>query len=59
MSNVLLDQRERFLHEFQFFMDKSETEQALRLKEDLVTVEEFSRYRLGTSAVRVVLAINE
>ncbi|KAJ5612617.1 terpenoid synthase [Penicillium lagena] len=53
------DQRERFLHEFRFFMDKSETEQALRLKEDLVTVDEFSRYRLGTSAVRVVLAINE
>lgn len=52
-------QRRRFMKEFRFFMDKSEVEQNLRLKDDLATVEEFSRYRLGTSAVRVVLAVNE
>jgi hypothetical protein len=47
------------MSEFQFFMNKSETEQMLRLKENLVSLEEFARYRLGTSAVRVVLALNE
>ena len=40
-------------------MLKSETEQRLRLKERVLTFEEFLRYRLGTSAVRVVLALNE
>jgi hypothetical protein len=47
------------MQEFCFFINKSETEQRLRLKENMVTLEEFSRFRLGTSAVRVVLAINE
>lgn len=47
------------MNEFIFFIHKSEVEQRLRLKEDMVTVDEFAKYRLGTSAVRVVLAINE
>ncbi|KAH8588350.1 isoprenoid synthase domain-containing protein [Bisporella sp. PMI_857] len=54
-----VEQRERFMHEFIFFMNTSEVEQRLRLKENLVTVEEFAEYRLGTSAVRVVLSVNE
>ncbi|RAK99749.1 terpene synthase family protein [Aspergillus ibericus CBS 121593] len=53
------EQRQTFVEEFCFFMEKSETEQRLRLGEYLVTIDEFSRYRLGTSAVRVVLAINQ
>ncbi|OOG00946.1 hypothetical protein ASPCADRAFT_125951 [Aspergillus carbonarius ITEM 5010] len=53
------DQRMTFLRELRFFMDKSEIEQSVRLRTSLVTLDEFSQYRLGTSAVRVVLAINQ
>ncbi|PYI05888.1 terpenoid synthase, partial [Aspergillus sclerotiicarbonarius CBS 121057] len=53
------EQRQIFVNEFLFFMEKSEAEQRLRLGEYLVTMDEFSRYRLGTSAVRVVLSINQ
>ena len=40
-------------------METSEIEQRLRLGENLVMVDEYSRYRLGTGAVRVVLAISQ
>ncbi|PWY87801.1 terpenoid synthase [Aspergillus sclerotioniger CBS 115572] len=53
------DQRQTFLKEVQFFMETSETEQRLRLEESLVMVDKYSRYRLGTGAVRVVLAISQ
>ncbi|KAL2797260.1 terpenoid synthase [Aspergillus keveii] len=54
-----VEQRKIFLKEFRFFMNKSETEQTLRLRGSVVTMDELWRYRLGTSAVRVVLAINQ
>lgn len=47
------------MNELYFFMEKSAVEQRLRLSERVTTIEEFWQYRLGTSAVRVVLAINE
>ncbi|OOF90466.1 hypothetical protein ASPCADRAFT_59295 [Aspergillus carbonarius ITEM 5010] len=53
------EQRQTFLEEVQFFMETSEIEQRLRLGENLVMVDEYSRYRLGTGAVRVVLAISQ
>ena len=53
------EQRERFMTEVLFFMQKSEVEQRLRLLEYVTTIEEFWQYRLGTSAVRVVLCLNE
>jgi hypothetical protein len=55
----MAEQRKIFLKEFRFFMNKSETEQTLRLRGSVVTMDELWRYRLGTSAVRVVLAINQ
>ena len=47
------------MSEVRYFMEKSETEQTLRLTERIPTLEEFYQYREGTSAVRVVLALNE
>ncbi|PYI08581.1 terpenoid synthase [Aspergillus sclerotiicarbonarius CBS 121057] len=58
-SSCSVDQRRTFLKEFRLFMDKSEIEQSLRLRTGLVNLDEYSRYRRGTSAVRVVLAINQ
>lgn len=40
-------------------MEKSEIEQRLRLLPHIATIDAFWQYRLGTSAVRVVLALNE
>ena len=47
------------MSEFAFFMEKSEVEQRVRLQAQIVTIEDFWQYRLGTSAVRVVLCLNE
>ncbi len=54
-----LEQRCLFLEEMIFFMDMSEQEQRLRLAGSIATLEEFWRYRLGSSAVAVCLALNE
>lgn len=40
-------------------MDKSEYEQRLRLSQCVAGLEEYWNFRLGTSAVRVALALNE
>ena len=53
-----IEQRRTFLEELQYFMNKSEAEQAIRLRGRLPDLEEFWQYRIGTSAVRVVLALN-
>ncbi|MCJ1293100.1 hypothetical protein MMC34_004653 [Xylographa carneopallida] len=53
------EQREIFMNEIDFFMDKSEVEHRLRMSEHVVSLEEYWHYRLGTSAVRVVLAVSE
>ena len=45
--------------ELAFFMDKSEVEQRLRLQNQRVTIEEYWQYKLGTSAIRVVLCLND
>ena len=47
------------MSELAFFMEKSEVEQRLRLQPEMVTIEDFWEFRLGTSAVRVVLCLNE
>ncbi|KAL4783631.1 hypothetical protein BJX76DRAFT_357779 [Aspergillus varians] len=52
-------QRRIFLEESRFFIAKSEVKQRLRLRDNIVALEEFWQYRLGTSAVTVVLAVKE
>ena len=47
------------MSELAFFIEKSEVEQRLRLQVQIATVKDFWQYRLGTSAVRVVLCLNE
>lgn len=41
------------------FMDTTEHEQRLRMTASVPSVEEYLEYRLGTSAVGIMLAINE
>ena len=53
------EQRQRFVDELQIFMVQSEVEQRLRLRKNLTSLEEFWKYRLGTSAVGVVLCAIE
>ena len=47
------------MSELAFFMQKSEVEQRLRLQSQIITIEDFWDFRLGTSAVRVVPCLNE
>jgi hypothetical protein len=54
-----VERRERVYEEMKFFMDMSEQEQRLRLSGIIPSISEFWRYRLGSSAVTVYLALNE
>ena len=47
------------MKELEFFLNKSEVEQKLRLTKNMINLSDFWQFRLGTSAVRVVLAVNE
>ena len=44
---------------FEEFLNMTQQEQKLRLRGTLPSVEEFWSYRLGSSAVHVMTAINE
>jgi hypothetical protein len=54
-----LEQRSMVYEEMRFFMEMSEHEQRLRLSGAIPSIEEFWRYRLGSSAVTVCIALNE
>ena len=56
---VFLEQRERLVEHLRIFMDMTELEQRLRLKNTVPSIEEYWGYRLGSSAVNVTLAVNE
>lgn len=47
------------MREMVTFIDMSRREQSMRLDRKVPSIEEFWEYRLGTSAVRIALAINE
>ncbi|KAK8115749.1 hypothetical protein PG984_012251 [Apiospora sp. TS-2023a] len=53
------DQTKRFLKELRFFIAMTEEEHRFQRTEELPTVEEYTRRRMGSSAVRVCLAITE
>jgi len=54
-----LEQRKMVYEEMRFFMDMSEHEQRLRLSGTIPSIDEFWRYRIGSSAVSVCLSLNE
>jgi hypothetical protein len=54
-----LEQRRMVYEEMRFFMEMSEHEQRLRLSGAIPSIDEFWRYRLGSSAVTVCIALNE
>jgi hypothetical protein len=58
-SDSAQDQRKRFMAEVTRFIDKSKAEQKFRLDHIVPTVGEYSRFRMGTSAVGLVTAILE
>ncbi|KAL8831343.1 MAG: hypothetical protein Q9170_005336 [Blastenia crenularia] len=47
------------MSELTFFLEKSETEQRLRLQAQITSIEDFWQYRIGTSAVGIVLCLIE
>lgn len=51
--------RTRLYHEIEYFIRATETEQQQRLHADLASVEEYMKYRMGTSAVYVLFALLE
>lgn len=56
---LLIDKRERLLGGLIYFMDTTEIQQRRRLSEDPPTLEEYAKFRMGTSAVSVVSAFDE
>ena len=54
-----MEQRENLSYHMEVFMDMTEREQRLRMKGAIPSVEEYMKYRLGSSAVSVTLAVNE
>lgn len=53
------EQCRRLMDHMEDFLEMSRLEQALRLQGTLPSLEEFWSYRLGSSAVHVMLAVNE
>ena len=53
------DQCQRFMDHFDFFLDMTYREQILRLKGNVPSIEDFWSYRLGTSAMGIMMAVNE
>ena len=53
------EQRGRLLEHIEFFLKMSTTEQHVALGDSLPSLEEYLRRRMGTSAVRVCLALTE
>ncbi|KAE8149091.1 terpenoid synthase [Aspergillus avenaceus] len=51
------EQRKTFLEELDFFLDMTHLEQLVQSSDELPTVEEYSRRRMGSGAVGVCLAI--
>ncbi len=49
----------RFMSQMEDFLDMTQQEQMLRLQGKLPSIEEFWSYRLGSSAVNVVIAVHE
>lgn len=58
-SLLFTEQSRRFMDHMEDFLETSRLEQVLRLQGTLPSVEEFWSYRLGSSAVHVMLAVNE
>lgn len=48
-----------FLNALRFFVDMCEEEQVVQMSRQLPTIEQYSRRRMGSSAVEVCLAIQE
>ncbi|KAL8786873.1 MAG: hypothetical protein Q9195_008030 [Heterodermia aff. obscurata] len=55
----LIEKRQLLLDEIKLFLDSQSEEQNLALQADLPTVEQYRYNRMGTSAVGILLAINE
>ena len=55
----MIAQRTTFLKELEFFVKMTHVEQECQMKGELPSVEEYTSRRMGSSAVRVCLAISE
>lgn len=58
-ANYSTAQRKRFLQEMDFFIQKAQLEQKSRLDGRILSLEEYWDIRMGTSAVGVIMAVNE
>ena len=54
-----IEQQKTFVNHFKDFLNMSQKEQMLQLKGTLLSVKDFWAYHLGSSAVHVILAVNE
>ena len=58
-TNISLAQCNLFLKEVEIFLNKSGVEQQFRLTGNMVNLSDYWQFRLGSSAVGVVVAVNE
>ncbi|KAF1913064.1 isoprenoid synthase domain-containing protein [Ampelomyces quisqualis] len=58
-KDYTIDQRKRFMEELTRFMEKTSREQQFRLCCGIPSVEEYWSFRMGTSAVGLVVAVQE
>lgn len=58
-TNPDQEQRQRFMDELLRFMSHTKHEQDFRLRSEMPTIEEYWSFRMGTSAVGVVVAVQE
>lgn len=56
---ILIAQRQTLYNELLFFINMSHVEQEFQIKDQLPTIEEYQERRMGSSAVRVCLAMTE
>lgn len=52
-------QRSTFIKELEFYIEMTHVEQDYQMRGELPSVEEYKQRRMGSSAVRVCLAISE
>jgi hypothetical protein len=52
-------QRQRFMHELSRFVKQTDQEQQFRFRNQIPSMEEYWSFRMGSSAVGLVIAVQE
>jgi hypothetical protein len=59
LMTVRAEQKQRFMNELTRFVEYTKREQEFRVREEIPSVSEYWSFRMGTSAVSLVVAVQE